>query len=136
LPSTFQGSPRNLQQKFQDAMAVIRHYGKPDLFVTVTCNPQWPEIIAELKDEKPSDKLPIIARVFKLKLQCIMDDILKKHIFGNVVAMMYVVEFQKRGLPHAHILLILDEQSKPRNTEDFDRIVFCRDSRQSSSSAG
>ena len=34
-----------------------------------------------------------------------------------------VIEFQKRGLPHAHILIILDEDSKPRNSDDYDRIV-------------
>ena len=105
-------------------MAVIREYGKPDLFITVTCNPQWPEIVEELKDIKNhADKLPIIARVFKLKLQAIMDDIINKQILGKHVAMMYVIEFQKRGLPHAHILIILDDSSKPRNTDDFDRIV-------------
>lgn len=104
-------------------MAVISNFGKPDLFITVTCNPQWPEILTEMKETKPSDKLTITARVFRLKLQCIMDDILKKHIFGKVIAMMYVIEFQKRGLPHAHILLIIDDQSKPRTIDDFDCLV-------------
>ena len=123
-PSTYKGRSRNLQQLFQDGMAVIREYGKPDFFITVTCNPQWPEIVEELKDIKNhGDKLPIIARVFKLKLQAIMDDILNKQILGKHVAMMYVIEFQKRGLPHAHILIILDDISKPRTTDDFDRIV-------------
>ena len=52
-----------------------------------------------------------------------MDDILNKQILGKHVAMMYVIEFQKRGLPHAHILIILDDFFKPRTTDDFDRIV-------------
>ena len=104
-------------------MTVISNYGKPDLFITVTCNPQWPEILNDLKEIKLSDKLTITARVFHFKLQCIMEDTLKKHIFGKVIAMMYEIEFQKSGLPHAHILLILDDQSKPRTTEGFDSIV-------------
>ena len=29
---------------YQDAMAVIRKNGKPDLFITFTCNPKWREI--------------------------------------------------------------------------------------------
>jgi len=33
------------------------------------------------------------------------------------------IEFQKRGLPHAHILLILDEASKLRTAEDFNSMV-------------
>ena len=118
-----QGSPRNFMQRFQDAMAIITEYGKPDLFITVTCNPQWPEIQKEKLEYKSSDKLTIIARVFRLKLQSILDDIYNKEIFGKVVANIMVIEFQKRGLPHAHILIILDSESKPRNSEDFDRLV-------------
>jgi len=38
LPSTFVGSPRNMLQYYQDAMAIVRKYGKPDIFVTMTCN--------------------------------------------------------------------------------------------------
>ena len=34
-----------------------------------------------------------------------------------------VIEFQKRGLPHAHILIIMEVDSKPRCSEDYDRIV-------------
>jgi len=44
LPSTFQGGPRFMQQRYQDCMAVVRHYGKPDLFITFTCNPKWQEV--------------------------------------------------------------------------------------------
>ena len=123
LPSTYKGSPRNLMKLFQDSMAVVREYGKPDLFVTVTCNSKWPEITQELKHVAHEHKLTLINRVFKLKLKAIMDDIYAKKIFGNVEANMYVIEFQKRGLPHAHILIIMKDDSKPRNTEDYDRIV-------------
>lgn len=49
LPSSFQGSPRNMQQHCQDAMAIVRRYGKPDLFVTMTCNPKWKEIQENLE---------------------------------------------------------------------------------------
>jgi hypothetical protein len=31
-------------QLYQDAMARVRKFGKPDLFVTFTCNPKWKEI--------------------------------------------------------------------------------------------
>ena len=91
LPSTYKGSPRNMQQLYQDAMAVIRTFNKPDLFVTVTCNPHWPEIEAELKNVQNADKLTIIARVFKLKLNAIMDDLFKKHVLGKAAAHMYVI---------------------------------------------
>ena len=44
LPSSFQGGPRNMHQLYQDSMGLIRKFGKPDLFITFTCNSFWPEI--------------------------------------------------------------------------------------------
>ncbi|GFV79730.1 helitron_like_N domain-containing protein [Trichonephila clavipes] len=44
LPSSYIGSPRNMQEYMQDAMTYVRHYGRPDLFITFTCNPNWEEI--------------------------------------------------------------------------------------------
>ncbi|XP_024868730.1 uncharacterized protein LOC112452643 [Temnothorax curvispinosus] len=44
LPSSFIGSPRNMQERYQDAMSIVRKFGKPDIFLTVTCNPQSPSI--------------------------------------------------------------------------------------------
>ena len=32
-------------------MAYVAEYGKPDLFITMTTNPWWPEIKAELLNE-------------------------------------------------------------------------------------
>ena len=36
---------------------------------------------------------------------------------------MYTIEFQKRGLPHAHILLKLTDEDKPRDPSEYDTIV-------------
>ena len=52
-----------------------------------------------------------------------MDDLVNKAVLGKVISYIYVIEFQKRGLPHCHILLILDENDKPRTTDDYDKIV-------------
>lgn len=105
-------------------MAIVRTMGSPDMFVTFTCNPRWPEITCELLPGQSSiDRPDLTARVFNLKLRALLDDLLKKGILGKVVGHIYTVEFQKRGLPHAHILLILEAESKPRTEEDIDRIV-------------
>ena len=48
LSSTFQGSPRHNFKSYQNAMAMVRKYGKPDLFLTFTCNPKWREIVENL----------------------------------------------------------------------------------------
>ena len=69
LPSTHAGSPRNILEKFNDAMAVVTRFGKPDLFITFTCNPNWSEITENLKiNQQPWMRHDIISRVFHLKL--------------------------------------------------------------------
>jgi hypothetical protein len=47
-----------------------------------------------------------------VKLAALLDDLTKHNVMGKVVSWCYVVEFQKRGLPHAHILLTLDAADK------------------------
>ena len=44
LPS-FTGGPRYILNNYLDAMAICGWAGYPDLFITFTCNPKWPEII-------------------------------------------------------------------------------------------
>ena len=113
LSSSFTGSPRWYNSKFQDSMAIVREYHKPDLFITMTCNPQWKEITDELVEgQTPQDRPDLVARVFKRKTDQLMKDLTKGAIFGRVVAYMYVIEFQKRGLPHCHILLILAQEDR------------------------
>ena len=124
LPSSFTGGPRSMIQLYQDAMAIVRRYGKPDLFLTVTCNPNWPEITNELHTHQTAaDRPDLVARVFKLKLAALMQEIVKKELFGKVVAYVKVIEFQKRGLPHSHILIILESDAKPITTQDIDKLV-------------
>ena len=35
LPSSFNGSPRNIYQNYLDAMTIVQHFGKPSLFITI-----------------------------------------------------------------------------------------------------
>ncbi|CAF4463959.1 unnamed protein product [Rotaria sp. Silwood2] len=124
LPSSFQGGPRAMQQNYQDAMTIVRKYGKPDLFITFTCNPTWREIEEQLfPGQTPSDRPDLITRVFKLKLDDLIDDLFKKHILGRTIANVFVIEFQKRGLPHCHMLIILDSEDKIKDDNHIDRIV-------------
>jgi hypothetical protein len=41
-----------MQQQYQDSMAVVRKRGKPDFFITFTCNPRWPEITENLLNDQ------------------------------------------------------------------------------------
>nr|XP_042898738.1 uncharacterized protein LOC107440395 [Parasteatoda tepidariorum] len=111
LPSTFTGGPRYMHERTQDAMTYVRNYGKPDLFITFTCNPQWQEVTNELMPRQRShDRHDLLARVFHLKLRALMILINKGKVFGSVQCFMYTIEWQKRGLPHAHILIWLHEK--------------------------
>jgi hypothetical protein len=107
LPAQFIGGKRDFKRRFMDAMALVQKYGKPDIFLTMTCNPNWEEITRELEPgQTPQDRPDLIVRVFRAKLEDLKKQLFKKHILGKVIAYVYVVEFQKRGLPHAHFLLI------------------------------
>ncbi|KAH8940818.1 hypothetical protein BDL97_14G004500 [Sphagnum fallax] len=67
-----------------------------------------------------------IVAVFKIKLKEMINDIHKKHILGCTIARIYVVEFQKHGLPHAHILIFFTEDYKPHTVEDIDRMISAK----------
>ncbi|XP_018574798.1 uncharacterized protein LOC108913690, partial [Anoplophora glabripennis] len=124
LPSTFVGSPRYQQQLFQDAMAVVGRFGIPSLFITMTTNARWTEIVDNIPaGYTASDHPSLMDRVFQCKLNEMVDDMLKKHIFGIHVANLYVIEFQKRGLPHCHNLLILRDQDKLTDPRRIDALI-------------
>ncbi|XP_042939420.1 uncharacterized protein LOC122274451 [Carya illinoinensis] len=124
LPSSFIGGPRDMQKRYMEAMTLVQRYGKPDIFLTITCNPNWKEISAELKPHEETQNRPdLIARVFKAKLEELKDQLFKWEIFGKVSAYVYVIEHQKRGLPHAHFLIILRRDWKLYAPESFDQIV-------------
>lgn len=64
-----------------------------------------------------------MARVFQLKKKAIIDYIYKHGIFGRAVAYVYTIEFQKRGLPHMHILIILAEGDRILSTDAIDTCI-------------
>ncbi|XP_072073101.1 uncharacterized protein [Arachis hypogaea] len=125
LPSSFTGGPRYMIQNYQDAKAICKVVGYPDLFITFTCNPKWPEVEEFIKNRElnPEDRPDIVCRAFKAKLDLLIKDIRVNTIFGRVSVVVYTIEFQKRGLPHAHILLFLHKDDKYSTAEDIDKII-------------
>nr|GEU32530.1 hypothetical protein [Tanacetum cinerariifolium] len=125
LPSTFTSGPRHMIQQYQDAMAICRWVGPLDLFVTMTCNPKWPEIQREVESCIPGqptvDRPDTIARVFKMKLDDLMEDIRKGNHFQRLKAGAYC--FQKRGLPHCHSLIFLHEHDKISSTDEINHVI-------------
>jgi hypothetical protein len=59
-----------MQQLFQDLMCLVTHFGKPNLFMTFTANPNWEKVITALFEGQIIINRPnIIARVFRAKLK-------------------------------------------------------------------
>lgn len=86
LPGSHTGSPRYMMQNYLDAMTLCKNFGYPDLFITFTCNPKWPEIarfVAE-KGLRSEDRPDAITRVFKQKLDSLMKDFKEKRYFGSL----------------------------------------------------
>lgn len=88
LPPSFTGGPRYMFNNCQDAMAICKRFGYPNLFITITCNANWKEIHEFVTDRglTDSDRPDIVTRVFKMKLDQMMIDFKKNNIFGKVVA--------------------------------------------------
>ncbi|KAL5124303.1 Replication protein A DNA-binding subunit B [Glycine soja] len=86
LPSMFVGSPRYMDQLCFDGMAICSHVGFPDLFITLTCNPNWPEIRRLLSplNLKPTDRPDIVSRIFRLKYEHMLSDLTKGQLLGKI----------------------------------------------------
>ena len=124
LPATFTSSPRQMKQLYLNAIAIVRAKGKPSLFITMTCNAKWPEIVeALLPGQAPGDRPDLVVRVFHLKLKALLKDVVNKHVFGRVTGYVYTIEFQKRELPHTHILLILNPLDRLGDPDIVDSVV-------------
>ncbi|KAM0861062.1 hypothetical protein ACQ4PT_046137 [Festuca glaucescens] len=115
LPLSYTGGRRYMVENFQDAVAIARVHGCPDIFTTFTCNPKWPEIAEAISVEpgqKPHNRADITVRVYHMKLQEYLTAIRRGEAFGKTVAVLHTIEFQKRGLPHAHILVWQDKEKR------------------------
>jgi hypothetical protein len=47
-------------------MTLVTRFGRPDFFITMTCNPYWDEIMAELlPGQTPQDRPDVVTRVYR-----------------------------------------------------------------------
>ncbi|CEL93983.1 unnamed protein product, partial [Vitrella brassicaformis CCMP3155] len=121
LPSSFLGSERYYKKLCQDAFAIVAQYGKPSWFITITCNGSWKEIHENLEQgQNAYDRPDLTSRVFHLKLRALLKR-LRNGPLGKSVYLMSVIEYQKRGLSHAHITVRHDRH--PLTGPDVDLFV-------------
>ncbi|KAG6705369.1 hypothetical protein I3842_07G176100 [Carya illinoinensis] len=123
LPSSFIGGPRDMRNRYMEAMALVQRFGKLDIFLTMTYNPNWEEILEQLSPHEEVQNCPdLIARIFRAKLEELKIDLFKREIFGKVAAYVYTIEYKKRGLPHVHFLIILQKDWRIYAPETFDEL--------------
>uniref|UniRef100_A0A6V7JIB9 Helitron helicase-like domain-containing protein n=1 Tax=Bracon brevicornis TaxID=1563983 RepID=A0A6V7JIB9_9HYME len=113
-----------MAQNYQDAMIIVRKYDTPDLSITMTCNPNWRKMKETLEaDQQACDRPDLVVRTFNLKKDALLKMIKDKEIFGKVKAFVCVIEFQKRGLPHMHLLVTLQRNYKITSPEIVDKFI-------------
>jgi hypothetical protein len=105
LPSSVAGSLAYQKRLIDDGMAILRKHGAPTYFITMTCNPRWPEVLEATRTicgeraAGPGRSPPqhIINRVFKQKADLLLDDLRQGLTFGSpALYLMWVFEFQVR----------------------------------------
>jgi hypothetical protein len=75
-------------------MALVKKFGKPDLFITMTCNPNWLEILHELRPGEEAKNHPdLTSRVFNMKFNALLKDLLQNGVLGIAMVDIHVVEW-------------------------------------------
>ncbi len=73
---------------------MVRKFGKPDLFITMTCNPNSPDILHELRPgEETNDRPDLTSKVFNMKLNAFLKNLLQIGVLGTAVADFHVIEW-------------------------------------------
>jgi hypothetical protein len=81
LSTSFIGGPRDMRRRYMDAMALVWKFGKPDIFLIMTCNPNWDEITRELLPmQSPQDRPDLVVRIFHVKLEELKKRLTKQNI--------------------------------------------------------
>jgi len=93
LPASFIGGMRYMFKNCQDAMAICKRFGYPDLFITITCNVNWSEIheFVTSRGLTVADRPDIVCRVFKMKLDQKMVDLKKMNILSKLIQVMTLI---------------------------------------------
>jgi hypothetical protein len=124
LPSSFVGGTCYMIQNCQDALAINCHFHGADLFITLTANPNCPEVTWELlPGQTASDRPDLVVCVFHAKVTQLLNDLQQHGVMGRMVVRVWTIEFQKRGLPHMHLILFLAPEHKLRTPEDVDSLI-------------
>jgi hypothetical protein len=91
--------------------AISSELGPPTFFLTFTMNPHWHDDVALRRENKSFGDSPMIAMILKQRLSGLMKMLRTKELLGSILGFVWRIKYQKRGLPHAYILLWTDFDS-------------------------
>jgi len=128
LSQSMHGSRRHLRSLAKNALALVSEFGRPNLFITLTCNPNWPEILEQLLPGQTAfDRGDVVCQVFYRKLQAVLKNIRAGNYFKinstghesyKIHFEVRVIEYQRRGLPHVHLVLKFEDHASLPRYED------------------
>jgi hypothetical protein len=101
----------------KNALVLVSEFSCPHVFLTLTCNPKWPEIVSQLLDGQTAfDHPDVTVAVFKSRLdQMEMNLHNGKYFDGReLIYAFHVIEYQYHGLPHARLV------ARPDDANDID----------------
>jgi hypothetical protein len=117
----------------KNALVLVAEFRCLHLFITLTCNPKWPEIISQLLDNQTAFDCPdVTAVVFKSRLDQLKMNLRNGKYFDGceLIYSFHVIEYQYCSLPHAHLVACLKDAPDitDQNHEDLINFVdshFC-----------
>ncbi|GKD08518.1 DNA helicase [Tanacetum coccineum] len=77
--------------------------------------------MASIPELTTMDRADVVDRLFEQKVRDYIKFVRNTKPFGDITAVLYTIEFQKRGLPHYHSFLWISASSKVRKDSDVDR---------------
>ncbi|KAK3911682.1 ATP-dependent DNA helicase PIF7 [Frankliniella fusca] len=83
LPPSEQKSERQQYANYMDSVCIASKYGAPDLFMTMTANPRWPEIVAcaasrGLADHEFMHMPDVVVRAYLGRVNALMHDVVNQ----------------------------------------------------------
>ena len=127
LNSHFHGSRRHLRKLSTNGLIVVSQKGNPHLFITLTCNSEWPEIKDRLfYGQTAFDRPDVTTQVFRARLAAFKQNLRAGKYFRDDTQLwstheieyeMMCIEYQHRGLPHAHLVVRLSNMPLEEDKE-------------------
>ena len=124
------GSPAYQRRLYHDGLHLATKRGNTHCFITVTANPNWPEIQQLSVHLSPSNRVDAIARAFvgrRRRLMELLDT--PNYLFEGHMGIDWFLmstEWQQCGIPHSHLAIRfrIDERVCPMRTDKQQLILM------------